>query len=93
MYSEVQQIELDPAVGFNLHLSLAKVILPIQAPPDTQWVKHIKFQSKLLSNRPGAKTRPATSQHPRTRRRCPCSLRRNRDAGDTRGVLSGLDVR
>lgn len=50
LYSEVQQVELDPAVGFNLHLSLAKVIPPIQPPPDTQWVKHVKFQSKLLSD-------------------------------------------
>jgi hypothetical protein len=50
LYSDVQQVELDPAVGFTLHFSLTKVIPPIQAPPDTQWVKHIKFQSKLLSN-------------------------------------------
>ncbi len=49
LYSEVRQVELDPAAGFDLHLSLTKVIPPIQVPPDTAWVKHIKFQSKLLS--------------------------------------------
>ena len=50
LYSEVQRIEVDPAAGLNLHLSLTKIIPPIESPPDSAWVKHLKFQSKLLSD-------------------------------------------
>lgn len=50
LYSEVQQVHLDPATGFNVKLSLTQIIPPIAMRPDTAWVKHIKFQSKLLSN-------------------------------------------
>lgn len=49
LYSDAQQVYLDPDADFKLHLSLSKVFPPIQVPPDTPWVKRIKFQSKLLS--------------------------------------------
>lgn len=49
LYSDVQQVHLDPAKGFTLQFTLSKIISPIQVPPDTEWVKHIKFQSKRLS--------------------------------------------
>jgi hypothetical protein len=49
LMSEVQKIHLDPAAGFTVRLSLAKVIPPIEVPADTAWVKRIKIQSKLLS--------------------------------------------
>lgn len=49
LVSEVQRVRLDPAAGFNIKLSLTKKLPPIEIPPDTEWVKRIKFQSKMLS--------------------------------------------
>ena len=49
IYSQVQKVHLDPAAGYDIKLSLTKVIPPIQEPPDTEWVKHVKIQSKLLT--------------------------------------------
>jgi hypothetical protein len=49
LYSDVQKVHLDPAEGFNVKLSLSKVIPPIQVPPDTQWVKRVKIQSDILT--------------------------------------------
>lgn len=49
LYSEMQRVHLDPANGYDVRLSLTKVIPPVQVPPDTQWVKHIKIQSDLLT--------------------------------------------
>ena len=49
LYSEVQQVHLDPQAGYDVKLSLTKVIPPVEVPPDTEWVKHIKIQSKLLT--------------------------------------------
>ncbi|HXJ95447.1 MAG TPA: alpha/beta hydrolase-fold protein [Terriglobia bacterium] len=49
LYSEPQQVHLDPAAGYDVKLSLTKVIPPVEEPADTEWVKHIKIQSKLLT--------------------------------------------
>ncbi|HEU5335148.1 MAG TPA: alpha/beta hydrolase-fold protein, partial [Terriglobales bacterium] len=49
LYSDVQKVHLDPQAGFDLKLSLTHVIPPIQMPPDTAQVKHIKIQSQLLT--------------------------------------------
>jgi len=49
LYSEVQKVHLDPAAGYDVKLSLAKVIPPVQEPTDTAWVKHVRIQSKLLT--------------------------------------------
>ncbi|HEV2380314.1 MAG TPA: alpha/beta hydrolase-fold protein [Terriglobia bacterium] len=49
LYSEVQQVHLDPASGYDVKLSLNKVIPPVAAVADTEWVKHVKIQSKLLT--------------------------------------------
>jgi hypothetical protein len=49
LFSSVQRVHLDPHAGFDIHLNLSNVIPPIQPPADTEWVKHIKFQSHLLS--------------------------------------------
>jgi hypothetical protein len=50
LYSEVEKIHLDPVAGYDIKLGLTKMIPPLNAPPDTEWVKRIKIQSKLLSN-------------------------------------------
>ena len=49
LYSEVQKVHLDPAAGYDVRLSLTKVIPPVEIPKDTEWVKHIKIQSNLLT--------------------------------------------
>jgi hypothetical protein len=49
LISEVQRVRLDPAAGFNLKLSLTKKLPPVVVPPDTEWVKRVKIQSKLLT--------------------------------------------
>jgi len=49
LVSEVKRVRLDPAAGFNVSLSLTKKLPPVEIPPDTEWVKRVKFQSKMLS--------------------------------------------
>ncbi len=49
LYSEVQKVRLDPKKGYKVRLELTKVIPPVEVPPDTGWVKHVKIQSKLLT--------------------------------------------
>jgi hypothetical protein len=48
-YSEVAKVHLDPAAGYEVNLSLTKVIPPVEVPKDSEWVKHIKIQSGLLT--------------------------------------------
>ncbi|HMV47314.1 MAG TPA: alpha/beta hydrolase-fold protein [Blastocatellia bacterium] len=49
LISEVQRVRLDPASGFNVKLALTKKLPPVVVPPDTEWVKRVKIQSKLLT--------------------------------------------
>lgn len=49
LVSEVQQVRLDPAAGFNVKLNLTRKLPPVVVPPDTEWVKRVKIQSKMLS--------------------------------------------
>lgn len=49
LYSKPQHVHFDPASSAPITLELDQVIPPIKVPPDTQWVKRIKIQSKLLS--------------------------------------------
>jgi hypothetical protein len=49
LVSEVQRVRLDPATGFNIKLSLTKKLPSVVVPPDTEWVKRVKIQSKLLT--------------------------------------------
>ncbi|MFN0111008.1 MAG: alpha/beta hydrolase-fold protein [Blastocatellia bacterium] len=49
LVSEVQRVRLDPAAGFTIKLSLTKKLPPVVVPPDTEWVKRVKIQSKMLS--------------------------------------------
>jgi hypothetical protein len=49
LYSEVEKAHLDPATGYEVNLSLTKVIPPVEIPQDTEWLKHIKIQSDLLT--------------------------------------------
>jgi hypothetical protein len=47
--SAVQKVHLDPAVGFDLLLTLDQVIPPVEVVADTAWVKRVKIQSPLLT--------------------------------------------
>src|SRR2546425_2063477 len=49
LYSEVETVHLDAQAGYDVKLTLARVIPPVDVPPDTEWVKRIKIQSKLLT--------------------------------------------
>ena len=49
LYSVAQRFHLDPLSGYNVRLELTNTIPPIALPADTQYVKHIKIQSKLLT--------------------------------------------
>ena len=47
--AKCRKCTLDPAAGYDIKLSLTKVIPPVQVPADTAWVKHIKIQSEMLT--------------------------------------------
>jgi hypothetical protein len=49
LYSQVQKVRIDPARGGTIRLVADKVIPPVQVPPDTKWIKRIKFQSPMLT--------------------------------------------
>jgi hypothetical protein len=49
LYSVAQRVHLDPLSGYDVRLELTNTIPPITLPADTPYVKHIKVQSKLLS--------------------------------------------
>ena len=50
LYSDVGHFHLDPLTGYEIRLSLNHKIPTPLPPGDTAYVKHIKIQSKLLSN-------------------------------------------
>jgi hypothetical protein len=49
LYSEVQKISFNSSRENTIRLSLDNVIPPVDIPEDTKWVKHIKYESPLLS--------------------------------------------
>ncbi|MGH9336649.1 MAG: hypothetical protein ACRD21_23155, partial [Vicinamibacteria bacterium] len=49
LYSEPLEMDIDPAKGGTLRLVMDKEIPPIPDPPETKYVKHVKIQSKLLT--------------------------------------------
>ncbi|HVH10631.1 MAG TPA: alpha/beta hydrolase-fold protein [Gemmatimonadales bacterium] len=49
LVSDVKKVHLDPARADTIRLELTRVLPPVELPPDTRWVKHVKIQSKLLS--------------------------------------------
>jgi hypothetical protein len=50
LFSTPKSVELDPRVSETIEIELDQVIPPIQDPPDTKYIKHIKIKSKLLSD-------------------------------------------
>jgi Putative esterase len=49
LVSEVRRVHLDPAGADTVRLELTRTLPPIELPPDTKWVKHVKIQSRLLT--------------------------------------------
>jgi pimeloyl-ACP methyl ester carboxylesterase len=49
LYSTPVKIKFDPKAKNNITITLDKTIPPIKEPEDTKYVKHIKIQSKLLT--------------------------------------------
>jgi putative esterase len=49
LYSTVREIKFDPAAQASIALVLDQIIAPIKPPADTEWVKHERIQSRLLS--------------------------------------------
>jgi hypothetical protein len=49
LYSDVQQVHLDPRQGWSVDLTASHVIPPVQVPPDDAWVKRFRFQSPMLT--------------------------------------------
>lgn len=48
-YSQPIKVELDPSKRQNIAITMDQEIPPIEEPKDTKYIKHIKIQSKLLS--------------------------------------------
>jgi Putative esterase len=49
LYSTPQKLTIDPRKAATINLTLDKIIAPIEPPKDTKYIKHVKMQSKLLS--------------------------------------------
>lgn len=54
LYSKVRKVQLDPARGFEIDLSLSETIPPEAAPPDTEWLRTALVKSEILSRFWGA---------------------------------------
>ena len=49
LYSAVQKVRIDPASNAVIRLVADQTLPPIAVPPDTKYVKRIKFQSPMLT--------------------------------------------
>ncbi len=49
LYSTPRKIRIDPGKDALIRISLDQQIPPIEPPTDTKYIKHVKIQSKLLS--------------------------------------------
>ena len=50
LYSAPQKMLIDPDQDSTIKITLDKVIPPIEPPKDTKYIKHVKLQSKLLTD-------------------------------------------
>ena len=49
LYSKPAKIRIDPGLKNIIRIELTEIIPPIKEPEDTKYIKHIKIQSKLLT--------------------------------------------
>ena len=50
LYSTVQRIHSQSSRNYKVKLSLMNVIPPVQEPAETEWMKHLRIQSTLLTS-------------------------------------------
>ncbi len=48
-YSKPQKLQLDPQAGFTVRLDLTETIGPLPEPENDEWFRHVRIQSKLLT--------------------------------------------
>ena len=48
-YSVPERMHIDPASSGTMQIHLTKVVAPIEAAKDTEWVKHIRMKSEVLT--------------------------------------------
>jgi Putative esterase len=49
LYSRPQRMRLDASTGYRIPITIDQTIPPVTVPPDTTFVKRIKFQSPMLT--------------------------------------------
>jgi hypothetical protein len=49
LYSTPKSLAFEPATGMQVKIELDKVIPPIPDPPETDYIKHVRIQSELLT--------------------------------------------
>ena len=49
LVSAPRRVRVDPASDTPIRLELAEAIPPVEAPPDTEWVRRVKIRSRILS--------------------------------------------
>jgi hypothetical protein len=49
LVSEARRVRFDPASHETIRFELTRILPPVTVPQDTEWVKRVKIQSKLLS--------------------------------------------
>jgi len=49
LVSSVERVRIDPTSGDVIRLSLDRLLPPLEPPEDTEYVKHIRFRSDILS--------------------------------------------
>ncbi len=49
LYSKPQRLRFDPGTATTIRIKLDQTIPPIEPPKDTEYVKHVRMRSKLLS--------------------------------------------
>jgi hypothetical protein len=49
LYSTPVKLTIDPGKDLSIKITLDKIIPPIEPPKDTKYIKHVKIQSKLLT--------------------------------------------
>ena len=49
LYSEVQKVHVDGGTSQTIRLALSHVVPPSSPPKDTEWVRYVRIESRLLS--------------------------------------------
>lgn len=49
LYSTPQKLTIDPKKNQTINLTLDQIVPPVELPKDTKYIKHVRIQSKLLT--------------------------------------------